>query len=152
MNLTGRLPYERSHPVKDPVLYRDWAFAHPFCQACGIGATMAARLRWPGLSTHHMVKQGRSDEPTVLLRLCQRDHDLAEGRTVKAPGGEPYPILTLGVCLSLKLASEPHDLDLPRLLKLRGCALPDFEPIPAFLQEEWYRFRRTCERRMLPWR
>lgn len=142
---------EKSRPVRDPTLYREWALAHPFCQACGIGAAMAAQLRWPGLSTHHIVKQGRSDEPTVLLRLCQRDHDLAEGKTIRVSGAV-YPKLTIGICLALKFASEPHEFDPARLQRLRGSLLPELEPIPAFLEQEWRRFRRTCDRRMLPWR
>lgn len=127
-------------PVKDKIFYRQWAEEHDHCQACGIDAQRAVFERWPGLSTHHIVKFRRSDERCNLLRLCQRCHDLAEGRQIRV-GGLLLPHLTLAVCLGLKLCREPQDMSLERLEELYGRRLPDPGEIPEVIERE-YRLHR----------
>lgn len=118
--------------VKDPAFYAAWAQAHRKCHACGIPTSKAKSMRWPGLSTHHIIKPGRSDEACNLLRLCQRDHDLAEGRSIRV-NGNLLPKLSIGICLSLKKECSPGEWDPERLAWLFGKSLPDLEPIPSFL-------------------
>lgn len=133
--------------IDDDEWYAGWNREHTFCHCCGIPEGMAASMRWPGLSTHHMVKQGRSDEACNLLRLCQRCHDLAEGHQIRDPDtGGYFPKLPLAVCLTIKLEREPGDYDEARLLRLRGRPLPDREPIPEVFREEWCHWRHpaTC--------
>lgn len=77
-----------------------------------------------------------------LLMLCGRDHDLAEGRSVRR-NGVLMPRLTLGVCLSLKRLHEPEEWDPERLARLLGENLPDLEPIPEFLFVEWRHWMRS---------
>lgn len=124
--------------VKDPVFYRDWAVAHPFCQGCGIGAR---RAPFPGLSTHHLVKPGRSDEPCNLLRLCHRCHERAEGVRVATPERVLPPVLP-GVWLNVKRLREPADWDPARLEQLLGHALPRLETVPVDLARSWLRWGR----------
>lgn len=128
--------YQKCKPVKDPKFYKKWAEDHPRCQCCGIGET-AARRRDGGvpISTHHIVKFKRSDEACNLLRLCNRCHQLAEG--IRQVEGDLLPKLTLGVCLTIKMMRDAEAYDPERLAQLRGCALPDPEPIPDFLQAEF---------------
>jgi hypothetical protein len=126
--------------VKDPEFYAEWALSHDHCQACGIPAREAAFQRWPGLSTHHMVKFKRSDEACNLLRLCKRCHDLAEGLTIRERG-VLYPTLRLPVCLTLKLSREPGDFDAERLRVLYGRPLPDMQPVPEVIEAEFRRWR-----------
>lgn len=130
----------KCRPVRDPEMYRAWALEHPWCQACGIDAASAHAERWPGLSTHHIVKAGRSDERCNLLRLCKRCHDLAELLTVKGGDGRELPRLTLAVCLAVKRDRDPGDWAPGRLAELRyPMALPAPAPVPAFLEEEYRR-------------
>lgn len=124
--------------IDDDEWYAEWNRAHTFCHCCGIPASVASRERWPGLSTHHIVKQGRSDEACNLIRLCQRCHDLAEGHSIRdTRTGELFPTLPLAVCLTIKRLREPDDYDEARLLRLRGRPLPDPIPLPDVFAEEW---------------
>jgi len=126
----------RKPPSKDEEFYHRWGLDHPFCGCCG---------RQDGLSTHHIVKQGRAHEACNLLRLCQHPcHDLAEGLDVPYVGSSEdrlLPKLTIGVCLTLKWINDPAEYDAARLQELRGCRLPDPEPIPAAFATRlrWYR-------------
>ncbi len=120
--------------------YRQWSFWHDYCQCCGVSAHRAS---WPGLSTHHIVKFGRVHAACNLLRLCHRCHSLAEGLTVRDRDGNPYPKLTLGICLWLKGADEPEDFDLDHLSELYGRNLPDLEPVPWCFEREWL----SCHRK-----
>jgi hypothetical protein len=139
--------YDRVRPVDDPAFYLKWALEHRRCMACGVPYYHAAKQNHGvGLTRHHVVKFRRSDEPCNLLTLCGRDHDLAEGRQVRVPGGdgsEIYPALTLGVCLTLKTVRDPENWDPGRLAELFGRALPGREPIPEFLQREWLRWSKS---------
>lgn len=115
--------FVRSRPVDDPAGYKEWAQAQTSCHCCGINA---------GLTTHHIVKPGRSDEPCNLLRLCMRCHDLAEGRSIRQ-GGKLLPKLTLAHCLWLKREREPESYDRPRLARLYHRKLPRAAKPPAIL-------------------
>lgn len=133
--------YSKCKPVKDKVFYDEYALERPWCEACGVSASRAPyhhHCGGVGLSRHHLVKFRRSDEATNLLVLCNRDHQLAEGILLRDPStGLLLPKLTLGMCLSIKKARSPELLDLDRLAELYGQALPDFEPIPEFIEREW---------------
>lgn len=133
---------KRAKPSKDEDFYKDWGRAHWYCAACG------GPGGWPGLTTHHIVKQGRAHEACNLLRMCRHPcHDLAEGLTVvgddkwkRSPSGKRWkvayslPKITIGIALSLKLRCDPAEVDFARLQELRGSRLPDPEPIPIFFQ------------------
>lgn len=137
----GRGFYRKANPVKDPVLYGRYVEDFPYCQACGL-PLYAAVKQTVSLTRHHIIKFRRSDERCNLLVLCSRDHDLAELRSVRR-GGLLLPKLTLGVCLSLKLLRTPDEYDAERLAELFGQALPDLEPVPQFLVDEWRRWRKA---------
>lgn len=127
--------------IKDKDFYSDWAVEHDFCQCCGIHRLKAQFERWPGLSTHHMVKPGRSDERCNLLRLCERCHACAEMETRVDGKGQKLPYLPLGVCLTIKQLREPEDVDLERLEYLYGQKLPVLEPYPQVYQDEFAYWR-----------
>lgn len=114
---------DRAKPIKDEEFYRDWALAHHWCACCG---------RTDGLTTHHIVKQGRAHEACNLLRLCLDPcHNLAEGANIRAfIPGELLPKLTIGVCLTLKFINDPAEYDADRLQELRSSRLPDPEAVP----------------------
>ena len=124
-------------PSKNLTFYRLWSCRHEYCQACGVPASKSP---WPGLSTHHVIKQHRAHEACVLLRLCQTCHDAAEGLTVKL-NGVAWPKLTIGICLTLKASRESAEVDWKRCRQLRGSNLPDFEPVPAVVEEAFRRWR-----------
>lgn len=129
-------------PVHDANFYTRWNRRHDFCAACGRSGT------YGNLTSHHIVKQGRSDEACNLLRVCLHPcHDLAEGLDVRGDRkfvwlGEPpdmrcemvkgdlLPKITLAVALSMKRLADPKEYNAERLQELRGCRLPDPEPIP----------------------
>jgi hypothetical protein len=116
----------RPKPSKDEAFYTAWGKAHDHCAACGRSGGGALDL-----STHHIVKQGRAHEAANLLRLCIHPcHDLAEGLDVRV-NGYLLPKITIGVALSMKMRSDPAEVDLARLQELRGSRLPDPEVIPA---------------------
>ncbi len=132
----------RDKPCKDEAFYTAWGRAHWYCAACG---------RTEGLSTHHIIKQGRAHEDCNLLRLCLHPcHDLAEGLTVAGdeewkhgPNGRKWkvrylmPKITIGIALSMKLRCDPAEVDMDRLQQLRGSRLPDPEPIPAYFVRQF---------------
>jgi len=122
--------FQKAGVIRDPDAYAIWNRAHPFCQACGIPANAALRdVR--GLSTHHLIKKARSDEPANLVRLCQRCHDLAELLQVA-----DFPLLTLAILLTVKRIRDPGEYDPDRLAALLHKSLPDPQPIPeVFLTE-----------------
>ena len=111
---------------KDEDAYKEWGAVRTRCAACN----RTARQAWPGLTTHHIVKAGRSHDPCNLLRLCQRCHDLAEVLDVRGEDGELLPKLTLTICLTLKMRADPQEYDAARLEELYRKPLPDPEPIP----------------------
>lgn len=111
----------KTHPGKEPEVLAHFARTHPRCQACGTRH---------GLQIHHIVKQGRAHEPTNLLRLCLRCHNLAEGLDVRGRDGRLLPKLMIGHCLWLKREQDPRDYDPVRLQELRACRLPDPERPP----------------------
>ena len=130
---------KRAKPSKDTAFYADWGRAHDYCAACGRDGGIF------GLSTHHIVKQGRAHEACNLLRVCISPcHDLCELLDVRGPAkyainsrgcverfpGELLPKITLGIALSMKLRCDPAEVDMARLQELRGSRLPEPEPIP----------------------
>ena len=133
----GRGIPQRVKPVRDKVAYDRYFADHQYCQACGVPAH---RAPWPGLSRHHICKPGRSDEPCNLIVICDRDHSLAEGRAIRVDG-VLLPLLPLGVILAIKLLRTPDEWDADRLAQLYRRNLPDMEDIPAFIHEEWKRWR-----------
>ncbi len=131
----------KTHPCKSETLYRAWSASKLWCAACGAD--------WFPLETHHMVKAGRSHESCNLLRLCHRDHTLAEGLDVRDERtGRLLPKLPLAVCLSLKLRADPGELstaaDWSRLEELRGSRLPAPAAIPPFFLDLWRANRPEC--------
>jgi hypothetical protein len=52
-----------SRPVRDEEFRKAWSARHDFCQACGLHVSA---MPFPGVSSHHIVKAGRSDEGTNL--------------------------------------------------------------------------------------
>jgi hypothetical protein len=137
----GRGPYRRVGVVKDPVFYKAWAWAHTYCYCCGIRQNRGGPFR--DLTTHHIVKPGRSDESCNLLRLCLRCHNLAEMQTI-VWNGHTLPTLPLGVCLTLKMARDPVDWNPTRLAQLYLQSLPDMLPVPDVLEQE-YRINRPAD-------
>lgn len=139
-----RLPLERpgrTFPVDDPEGYRLWASERQWCHCCGIDADLAV-FAYAGipLSTHHIVKAGRSDEACNLLRLCGRCHDLAEGRNLRV-ASVLLPHLTIAVCLTIKATRDAEAHDPARLAVLFGRRLPDPEPIPPVFEWEFRKRR-----------
>ena len=96
-----------------------------------------------GPAVHHIVKPGRSDEPTNFLLLCMRCHALSDdGMTYRDAGGEISPRLTLGVALAIKREADPGEFDAARLAALFGRALPAEAQLPEYdarLREDWRR-------------
>lgn len=121
--------------VRDARFYTQWNRLHTYCQCCGVPWRYATLGK---LTTHHIVKFRRSDEACNLLRLCLQCHDLAEGHTIRNPHTrEPYPRITLGICLGLKALREPSDFDSERLTVLYGRRLPDPEVLPEVFARAW---------------
>jgi hypothetical protein len=132
-------------PSKDEDFYREWCLAagRQFCYACGVSGAEAA-ARWPGLSTHHVVKAGRAHEATNLIRLCDWCHGAAEGQPRRvlwqsraARDRYLWPCLSLAHCLWLKREREPAEYDPARLAQLLLRPLPDPEPPPAVYRAAW---------------
>lgn len=147
----------RRKPSKDEKFYTAWGKAHDFCAACG--RTEGGAF---GLSTHHIVKQGRAHEACNLLRLCLHPcHDLAEGMSIRVPAdtmrnngtlagywhmqgifpGGCLPKITIGIALSMKLRCDPAEVDMSRLQELRGSRLPDPAEIPTYFVDLYRRNR-----------
>jgi hypothetical protein len=131
---------KKCRPVRDESGRRVWNLQHGHCQACGRTAGAWGR-EWGGLSTHHIVKFRRSDEDCNYLRLCGRCHELAEGARIPHPDGGHWPLLTQGVCLTLKRTRESQQWNPARLAELFGRALPCPEPIPSLIEQEYRRNR-----------
>lgn len=138
--------YIKSYPVNDCKARRLWGLDHTYCQVCHIPESMLAVTgQFPSaLQTHHIVKAGRSDEPTNLCRLCPRDHRIAEGERVPRGGNEYWPTITLGMILGVKRSEDPEEYDRDRLTVLRRNRarsesydpLPDEQPLPeSYLME-----------------
>lgn len=146
--------YQKVDVSKDEEFYKAWCVARPACQVCGIDARTAVAFRFPGLSTHHVVKPHRAHEACNLIRCCQRCHDLAEGkeRAGYLNGTRvEYQRLTIGMCLTVKLRAEPWDVDLDRLQAIYGMRLPDPEPLPMLLLAEYQDRQRARPGQELAW-
>lgn len=119
--------------------YERWSACHNRCQVCGVSAAFARHNRWPGLSTHHIVKAGRFHEATNLIRLCQRCHDLAEGldTPVWLPTKFYYPKLTLPHILWVKRDRDPDDFDPSRLAQILMRPLPEPQEPPGVFRAEY---------------
>lgn len=107
----------KKKPIRDWKANRAWADQRTHCQLC------QKLPYWPGLSVHHIVKFGRSDEPTNFLLLCHRCHELAEGLNCS----KEMPKFRLGHALALKALVDPDEFDLERLGDLYGRTLPEFD-------------------------
>jgi hypothetical protein len=146
--------YKRAEVSKDEVFYREWCAARTTCHVCGIDAYRATSFRYPGLSTHHVVKPHRAHEACNLIRCCQRCHDLAEGRVMMGwlnGVRVQYERLTVGMCLTVKLREEPWDADAQRLEEIYGQRLPAPEPLPMLLLAEYQDRLRAARGQELAW-
>lgn len=136
------MSFDRADPCKSEAFYQAWSRAHEFCQACGVHKNAAPWQPFSGgigLSTHHVEKRGRAHEACNLIRLCNRDHRLAEGDTIRS-NGVVLPTLTRHLCLLLKKLREPNEYDIDRIRELANEWVndPDVgELIPDFLVVEW---------------
>lgn len=120
------MTFEKAVPVKSRATLERFAAEQDRCACCWIGRNPTLDRR---LEIHHLVKLGRSDERCNLLMLCNECHRLAEGERIRV-AGELLPTLTLGMCLWLKLESDPEHFDLARLTKLRHWNMPPLEMLP----------------------
>lgn len=127
-------------PCKDQVFYKDWSRRHNArCMACHITAGKAEFHRWPGLQTHHIVKPGRSHESANLIRLCQRCHELAEGKEWTGYVNDRrlrWPRLEIENVVWLKMLDDGAAVDLMRLSELLGRYVQKPEPFrhPVFAE------------------
>lgn len=128
-----------SRPIRDEEFRAAWSARHAHCQACGLHAR---DMPFPGASTHHIIKAGRSDEGTNLLRLCGRCHNLAELLTIKVDG-KSLPTLGWKICCTLKMVREPEEFDRRRLATLAKRLEIELPPIPLATE--------TMFRRNRPW-
>lgn len=145
-------PYKwRRKPKKNADWYAEWGANQTDCHCCGIAGELAAHVRYPGLSTHHIAKAGRVHTATNVLRLCQRCHDLAENldTPVWLPDGTKwyFPKLTFAHCHWLKLNRSPKEYDAETLKRLRMGVLDEPEEPPAVFRAEYVaRTRHDLER------
>lgn len=129
--------FRRAVALGDPEGYAMWALRHRYCHACGIPYYSTQGRRWPiSLTTHHIIKCHRSDEPCNLLRLCGYCHELAENRIVTHEG-EILPYLGLAICLTVKKFTDPDSWNPERLAELYHRPLPDLEDIPDWFCGQW---------------
>lgn len=129
--------YQKSKPVRDAAGRRLWLSGHNRCAVCGIPVWSLFAERWPPiLTTHHIIKPGRSDEPCNQLAVCERCHRTIEGERVPRGRALYWPPLPLGVVLAIKREADPEEWNPARLAELYHRALPEWLPIPeAYLQE-----------------
>ena len=119
--------FDRSHPFRDSKARLEWARRQlPCCMACG-RFSGKWQSEWLVMTTHHIIKPGRSDEPCNLIRLdwfcC---HQLAEGVPV-CLNGKLLPVLKLAHILWLKRRANPEEFDPERLRELLHENLPEPE-------------------------
>lgn len=88
------------------------------------------------LETHHIVKQGRSDEPCNLLRVCCQCHRVIEGEKASDELG-PCPPLKLEHVLWCKKQGDPQEYDRKRLAQLKHMALPSAKKPPQRYIDEF---------------
>ncbi len=120
--------------TRDSKARNAWGLSKLNCQACGFPFNPPAWGRWR--EVHHIIGNvGRSDEPTNWLALCARCHKLAEGQQVRVDG-ELLPVLTLGMCLTIKAHADSEEWDGNRLATLYGSNLPRFDDLPEFFLTE----------------
>jgi len=123
-------------PITDRNWLVDWGLQHERCSAC--------HADW-GLQTHHLIKRSnlRMDRGFNLLRLCYYCHAAADGLRVADVGHEFMPILTFGMCLTLKREADPDEWE-PELLRAAyRRPLPDLEPVPEYYQKRRMRHVRN---------
>ena len=114
-----------------------------WCLVCGITGNKAS---WPGLSCHHLIIPGRSDEETNYAVLCAQCHNIVHGGRVRV-GGELLPSLSTSSMLAVKEEREPELFDMKRLVALyrgqaasdRGARPLDFAPIPLYYDRLYQR-------------
>lgn len=140
-------------PRKSKSSRRAYRVAHPYCLACGVPEE---RAPWPCLAVHHLVKPGRSDEPTNLMVLCHFCHLLCHGHTLDGGlygfrwviGSEQprvrMPSLTLGMQFNLKRLRDPSSWRPDRLAQLWGRHLPDLEALPEVFVSLYESWRPDC--------
>jgi hypothetical protein len=129
-------------PNKSKTLYTQFAMSHTFCIGCGRSDEQARRdFGGIPLQTHHFIRDHRASEWCVLARCCWREHELAHGHTIRVTGELVLPKLHIGTFMTLKLVRYPEEVDWDRCRQLRGSNLPDFEPIPDWLEEDFRKHR-----------
>lgn len=131
---------EKCHPVRDTKARKAWNREHDHCQICWKPEGL---VLFPPMQTHHIIKNGRSDEPCNLLRVCPACHGIIEGERWPMKGGGYWPRITLGMILKIK--HDEGQLDLDRLTMLyRGRQRTEhYDPLPALeeLPEEYQKER-----------
>lgn len=135
----------RLKPVKSKRTLGEYAARVQWCEACGVPADAEGRIWDATLELHHIIKRGRSDERTNLIRLCRICHCRAEATSA------PKFWLTLGVILSIKKLRDPTGWDAKRLAELRLKNLPDLLPIPQALLDEFSKWRPANNEGDMPW-
>lgn len=150
-----RIGEKRKVPAcKSKAFYTEWNKQHSQCMVCGIRSRLAGWIRWPGLSTHHIVKPGRAHEATNLIRMCHRCHNLAEGQRYSGHiNGKPFvwERITIPMVLWCKIRSEPEVVNLDRLNELQGCYLEAPTPVYSELLWEWNDRLLTKDQTGLAW-
>lgn len=152
-NVTGegntQMADPRLKPVKSKRTLGEYAARVQWCEACGITAEAAAS-RYRSLEIHHIIKRGRSDERTNLIRLCRSCHQRAE-RTNR----DDKSWLLIGHVLSIKKLRDPAGWDAKRLAELcrpgKQVELPALLPIPPELLAEFERWRPDNSEGEMPW-
>jgi hypothetical protein len=127
--------YVKSNPVRDIFARIAWARGHDRCQVCWTPREMlaSADIYPQRLEVHHIVKAGRSDEPTNLLMVCSRCHRVIEGERVPSGGKGYWP--RLGLCNILWVKStasqEEYDRDRLTLLLRNRERTAIYDPLPC---------------------
>lgn len=138
--------HRRGHPVKDRNALEQFALAVPYCQGCG--RRWGQKCWWFGrvvLHIHHLVKDGRSDEPCNLMRLCGMCHGLCHGLRIRNPkDGQLLPSLQdFALQLGLKRFRDPERWNPVRLAELLGRNLPEPAPVPGYFDLMWAEQKRN---------
>jgi len=127
------IDFAKANPVTDPDFRRQWREGRERCYICG----KHHRDAWPPHQVHHIIKPGRSDEPTNLFFVCARCHDVIEGHRVSRSKGTYWPPIPLAAVLHAKQQNDPDEYDPERLMRLwHRVSLPDLEPPDSVYEME----------------
>jgi hypothetical protein len=114
---------------------RAWREEQTRCAACHRPKGQG----WPPHSAHHLLngRHGRPEDVRNLLLLCGTCHLLAELERIPHSDGGYWPVLTLAICLSLKIESDPENWDLTWLEQHHRIGkLPSRLPLPLAFHVE----------------